>query len=67
MASLQSAQQKLENGNPPFPIEDLPRNINSVLWERIGEGYGLTLSELAALQNTVESAGMNASVWPPRY
>ena len=34
-----------------LPLEDLPNDVNNLLWVRIEQTYGLSLPELIALQN----------------
>ena len=60
ISALERAKKKLaepEAGNnsnvtpPPFDLDDLPKDRNADLWNRIEERYSLELDELSALQN----------------
>ena len=48
---LEIALAKLEDGNPPPQLSDLPIDVNDVLWGEYRATYGLTLLELGALKN----------------
>ncbi len=48
---LNSAVGRLQAGNPPLALSDLPINANSSLWDRISVAYNLSLPELIAVQN----------------
>lgn len=45
-----------------FSEDDLPRKISSPIWARIEKDFSLTLGQLSALQNLVESKNVASPV-----
>jgi TPR repeat protein len=50
-STIDSAKAKLETHQ--FPLADLPRAVDNPLWKEMRTEFGLTLSEVSALQNFV--------------
>lgn len=51
--AFEAAKQKLESGDPPFALIDLPP-VTSHFWNDIKDNYHLSLPETTALQNFVQ-------------
>lgn len=53
MTSFDSAVRKLSTAPSPYPLDDLPQDINDELWKEIRRESGLSLPEVGALKSYV--------------